>query len=559
MATIDKTISWKNLEQHQQATATVTLAEMFKSDPSRATKYTISTCGLHLDFSKNFISDKTLKLLFELAKVAHLPDQISALFAGKRVNISENKPALHTALRDSTKLELLVDGIDIKPLIEGGLTRIEIFSEKIRKGAILGPTGKKIKTVINIGIGGSEIGPKMVNCALRCHKNNSPDIKFLSNVDFDSLLCELDAVDIESTVFIVSSKSFETTETLEIARFIQKWGNNEFSRMGIDKRKLPQCFYAITANKKRASQLNIPTKNIFEIWDWVGGRYSVWSSMGLSIALSLGYKKFRDFLEGAYSMDKHFISEDWRKNLPVIMSLITVWNRNFRKFPSQAVLPYSDMLAFLPAYLQQLTMESNGKSINRAGNQINYETAPIVWGDRGTNFQHAFSQHLHQSSTITPCDFIVAANPNRLNDTELADDARKIHNTMLANCFAQSKALMEGRNLDSTRSQLEKKGVAPHQLEHTVPQHVFPGNRPSNTIIMDKIDPRTLGSLIALYEHKTFCEGIIWNINSFDQWGVEFGKILARDITSDLSKHSSATDPDLLRDGLTENIKKILK
>ncbi len=559
MVTIDKTISWKNLEKHQHETATVTLAEMFESDPSRSTKYTISACGLHLDFSKNFLYDKTLNLLFELAKAAHLPDQISALFAGKRVNISENKPALHTALRDSTKSELLVDGVDIKPLIEGSLTRIEIFSEKIRKGVILGPTGKKIKTIINIGIGGSEIGPKMVNCALRSHKNNSPNIKFLSNVDIDSLLGELDLVDIESTVFIVSSKSFETIETMEIAKFIQKWGKNEFSRVGIDQNKLPHCFYAITSNTKRASQLNIPTKNIFEIWDWVGGRYSVWSSMGLSIALSLGYKKFRDFLEGAYVMDKHFISEDWRKNIPIIMSLITVWNRNFKKFSSQAILPYSDMLSFLPAYLQQLTMESNGKSVNRAGHQINYETAPIMWGDRGTNFQHAFSQHLHQSSTITPCDFIIAANPNKLNDTELEDDARKIHNTMLANCFAQSKALMEGRNLNSTKSQSDKKMFAPNQLKHIITQHVFPGNRPSNTIIMDKITPRTLGSLIALYEHKTFCEGIIWNINSFDQWGVEFGKSLAKDIANNLSKSSSATDPSLLTDSLTENVKKLIE
>ena len=557
MSSLKREKIWNELKEHQIFLKTQSIKDLFLNDISRVDKFTADACGIHLDFSKNLFTSDTLRLLIKLADTAHLKDQAKALFAGKSINTTEKRPALHTALRDRSEKRILIDGKDVKIQIKTELEKMKIFSGKIRSGKIKSGFGKSFKTIVNIGIGGSDLGPKLVINALKTNEEeNELKVHFLSNVDEESFTSILDSIDIENTLFIIASKTFSTSETKQNAWLIKELLNNRYKKKGMSHELQTSHLYAVTANKQAALQFGISENNIFEIWDWVGGRYSVWSSMGLSIALKIGFEKFLDFLRGGADMDEHFLTAAPEKNIPLLLSFLSVWHRNFQGYASQAILPYADSLSLLPQYLQQLAMESNGKMVNRNGDLVDYDTGPIIWGGTGTNFQHAFAQHLHQSTTITPCDFIVSANSKSNNLHELTNFKIKYNqNILIANCLAQSKALMEGKDIQSVSDNLKTLNSDDIETKKLVPHQFFAGSRPSNTIIIKNIQPRTLGSLIAMYEHKTFCEGVIWNINSFDQWGVELGKKLSDSIRDQLTD----TDQNGIQDPSTRNLINVIK
>ncbi|MAW33299.1 MAG: glucose-6-phosphate isomerase [Proteobacteria bacterium] len=548
---------WNDLKEHQIFLKTQSIKDLFLDDISRINKFTADACGIHLDFSKNLFTSETLRLFIKLTEALHLTDQTKALFTGKSINITEKRPALHTALRGNSEKQILIDGKSVKIQIKTELEKMRIFSETIRSGKIKSSFGKPFKTIVNVGIGGSDLGPRLVINALK--NNTGKDelkVHFISNVDEEPFASILDSIDIENTLFIIASKTFSTSETKQNAWLIKELLTNRYRKKGIRHELQTSQLYAVTANKAAALKFGIPENNIFEIWDWVGGRYSVWSAMGVSVALKIGFEKFLEFLGGGADMDEHFITAAPEKNIPLLLSFLSVWHRNFQGYASQAILPYADSLSLLPQYLQQLAMESNGKMVNRNGGLVDYDTGPIIWGGTGTNFQHAFAQHLHQSTTITPCDFIVSANSKSNNLHELTNNKIKHNqNILIANCLAQSKALMEGRDIKSVSENLKRLNLDNGETKKLVAHQFFPGSRPSNTIIIKNIQPRTLGSLIAMYEHKTFCEGVIWNINSFDQWGVELGKKLSDSIRDQLidNNHNDTQDPS------TKNLINIIK
>ncbi len=538
--------AWKALEAHALEMRQARIAELFAQDPARAQAFSIAACGLLFDYSKNPLSGKTRRLLVALAEDASLPAQITAMFEGKRINITEKRAVLHTALRNRGSQPVLVDGKDVMPDVRAVLSRLRDFSERVRGGVDRGHTGLPFTDVVNIGIGGSDLGPLMVCSALRTFGSSDLRVHFVSNVDGAHLAATLSGLNAETTLFVVSSKTFTTQETLTNARSAREWLLTRAHASGGTETAVQQHFAAVSTNLEATSKFGIVPARVFGFWDWVGGRYSLWSAIGLPIALAVGFDRFDELLAGAYDMDEHFRTAPLERNMPVMAALTGLWHIDFLGHPTHAVLPYAQDLAFFPAFLQQLDMESNGKRVDRSGVAVEYATGPVIWGAPGTNGQHAFYQHLHQGTQVTPADFIVPANG--------ADRLPEHHDILLANCIAQSEALLRGKNAGEVRAELKARGIEGDEAERLLPHRTFPGNRPSNTIVLRHLDPRSLGALIALYEHKVFAQGAIWNINSFDQWGVELGKQLASSVLEDLKAGKARSGHDASTARLIDHI-----
>jgi glucose-6-phosphate isomerase len=528
--------AWKALEAHALEMREARIADLFAQDPARAQEFSVAACGLLLDYSKNPVSRQTRRLLVTLAEDASLPAQIAAMFEGKRINITEKRAVLHTALRNRSDRPVLLDGRDVMPEVRAVLSRLRDFSELVRGGIARGHTGLPFTDVVNIGIGGSDLGPLMVCSALRPYCSRDLRIHFVSNVDGAHLAATLSGLDAATTLFVVSSKTFTTQETLTNARSAREWLLTLLHSSGAKEAAVQQHFAAVSTNLQATSKFGIVPERVFGFWDWVGGRYSLWSAIGLPIALAVGYDRFDELLAGAYEMDEHFRTAPLERNMPAIAALTGLWHISFLGHPTHAVLPYAQDLAHFPAYLQQLDMESNGKRVDRSGAAAEYATGPVIWGAPGTNAQHSFFQHLHLGTQVTPADFIVAANG--------AERLPEHHEILLANCIAQSEALLRGKNADEVRAELKAHDIEGSEAERLVAHRTFPGNRPSNTIVLRQLDPRSLGALIAHYEHKVFVQGAIWSINSFDQWGVELGKQLAIGVLEDLKAGKARSGHD---------------
>lgn len=508
--------AWQKLVNHFQEIQQQKITDLFKQNPERWQKFSISAANIFFDYSKNLCTEETIALLCQLAREVNVKDHIEEMFNGAAINITENRAVLHTALRDpERKPHLVVNGEDITNLIQNSLKKIESCVAKIQSKNWLGFSGKPICDVVNIGIGGSDLGPAMVTEALKPYAH--PDIKchFVSNIDSTNLVETLKNLNPETTLFLISSKTFTTQETLYNAESAKNW---LLKNVPDKKDAIARHFIAISAKPERAMKFGIASENVFPFWDWVGGRYSLWSAIGLSIAISIGMNNFRALLHGAKIMDEHFRTAPFHQNIPILLALIGIWQINFFHADTKAIIPYDQYLTLLPAYLQQLEMESNGKSVQIDGRPVDYATAPIIWGSVGTNGQHAFHQLLMQGTEMVPVDFILALQGQ--------NPLMEHHTLLAANCFAQAKALMQGRQFDEVVLELQKQGLSEQDIEKIATQKVIPGNRPSNMLLVDKLTPEALGSLIALYEHKVFVQGIIWSINSFDQWGVELGKKL---------------------------------
>ena len=523
MADPTQTPAWSSLRDHAKRMKERSIREMFARDPSRADRFSLTVADVFFDYSKNLITDETMALLCQLAEECELPRWIDLMFSGMRINETEGRAVLHTALRNRSDRPVLFDGQDVMPGVQEVLAQMRDFTQRIRAGAWKGHTGKLITDIVNIGIGGSDLGPVMVTEALRPYWQDGLRAHFVSNVDGTHLAETLKRVDPETTLFIVASKSFTTQETLTNAHSARAW---LIEQLG-DEAAVAKHFVALSTNKRAVEAFGIDPANMFAFWDWVGGRYSLWSAIGLSIACVIGMDHFEELLEGAYAVDEHFRTAPFRENAPVLMAVLGVWYHNFLGARAHAVLPYDQYLHRFPAYLQQADMESNGKQASRDGAVIeHYTTGPIVWGEPGTNGQHAFFQLLHQGTHLIPCDFIVPMQShNPIGDH---------HAMLVANCFAQAEALMTGNTDDEVRAELESTGTTAGRIYALAPHKTFPGNRPSNMFVFEKLTPRVLGSLIALYEHKIFTQGVIWNIYSFDQWGVQLGKKLAQAILPEL-------------------------
>jgi len=518
MSRLTQSPAWKALEAHRHTIAATHLRDLFRDDPKRAERYTPSAAGLTLDYSKNLVTEDTLHLLRTLAEQAQLRSAIERMFGGERVNNTEQRAALHVALRADRPMH--VDGADVMPDVSRVKAQMRSFSEAVRRGDARGHSGKTFRAVVNIGIGGSDLGPLMAAEALTPYRERQLTPYFVSNVDGTHLAEVLRRVEAESTLFIVASKTFTTQETLANARSAREW---LVAKLGTDQ-AVAKHFVALSTNLAETSRFGIEAANVFEFWDWVGGRYSLWSAIGLSLALTIGMENFEDMLAGARELDQHFLTAPFAVNLPVILALLGIWHTNFLGAHTHAILPYDQYLARFPAYLQQLEMESNGKRVTRDGDAVDYATCPVIWGEPGTNGQHAFYQLLHQGTRLVPADFIA---PIRTHNA-----LGEHHRLLIANFIAQTEALMIGKTEDEARAELVRQGYSGEALERLVPHKVFPGNRPTSTIFFDQLTPRTLGALIALYEHKVYVQGVIWNVNSFDQWGVELGKQLAQQVLS---------------------------
>lgn len=521
-ATLTQSEAWKKLQQHFGDIKTQQMCDWFTADPERFKRFHINAAGLDLDFSKNRITTETLGLLTELAKERGLGDKISALFAGELVNQSEQRPALHTALRNFSKRPVLVDGVDVMPEVRTTLKRIEEFCWKVRRHQWRGYSNKPFTDVVSIGIGGSFLGPKLTSAALKPYWDSRLNIHYLSNIDGSNITEILHQLNPATTLFIVQSKSFSTQETLKNALACRHW----FLDNGGTEKDLARHFAAVSANVKKAVEFGIAEENIFPMWDWVGGRYSLWSAIGLPLALAIGADNFREMLYGAYQMDEHFRTAPLEQNMPVVMALLGVWYINFFGMSSHAILPYDHYLRSMPMHLQQLDMESNGKSVTVNGEAVDYHTGPIIWGGVGTNGQHAFHQLLHQGTHFAPCDFILPMQSHNPIDN--------FHAILVSNCLSQSQALLQGKSEQQALDELLAGGMDNAQAEALAKQKTIPGNRPSNTLYFSRTTPRTLGALIALYEHKVAAQGMLWDINSFDQWGVELGKQLGDKVLSAL-------------------------
>ena len=524
--------SWKALESHYKEISKVHLRDLFKEDPKRGERMTVEAVGLYLDYSKNRITDETLELLVRLAAEAGLQSRIDAMFLGEKINLTENRAVLHTALRAPRGVSIVVDGEDVVPKVHAVLDKMADFSDRVRSGVWKGHTGKRIRNVVNIGIGGSDLGPVMAYEALRAYGERDVTFRFVSNIDGTDFAEAVRDLDPSETLFIVSSKTFTTLETMTNAHTARAWS---LAGLGGDETSVAKHFVAVSTNATEVSKFGIDTANMFEFWDWVGGRYSMDSAIGLSTMIAIGPDHFRAMLDGFHQMDEHFRSAPFERNLPVLMGLLAVWYSDFFGAQTVAVLPYEQYLKRFPAYLQQLTMESNGKHVTLDGTEVTHQTGAIYWGEPGTNGQHSFYQLIHQGTRLVPCDFIAFA--------QSLNPLGRHHDMLLANVFAQTEALAFGK----TSKQVKAEGT-PDLL---VPHRVFEGNRPSNTILAERLTPETLGKLIALYEHSVFTQGVIWNIDSFDQWGVELGKVLAQRIISELEGKG---EPRLDHDSSTNNL-----
>ncbi|MGC9395134.1 MAG: glucose-6-phosphate isomerase [Anaerolineae bacterium] len=544
--------AWQALLAHQREMADVHMRDLFARDPQRFEKFSLRVpAGLSggeilFDYSKNRVTQETMRLLCDLARQAGLQAKIEAMFTGQKINNTEDRAVLHVALRNRSNRPILVDGEDVMPKVNAVLARMRTFSEAVRSGAWKGYTGKPITDVVNIGIGGSDLGPKMVCEALKPYGKPGLRMRFVSNVDSTDLVETLKAVNPETVLFLVASKTFTTQETMANAHSARAW----FLEAAKNEAAIAKHFVAMSTNTEGVARFGIDTANMFEFWDWVGGRYSLWSAIGLSIVLSIGMDNFEALLAGAHRIDRHFRTAPFEENVPVIMALLGIWYNNFFDARSHAVLPYDQYLIHFPAYLQQGDMESNGKGVTRAGEPVDYQTGPIIWGQPGTNGQHAFYQLIHQGTKLVPCDFLAAAqSQNPLGEH---------HTLLLSNFFAQTEALMKGRTPDEARAELLAAGYTGNDLEMLVAAKTFPGNRPTNSFLFPRLMPETLGALIALYEHKIFTQGAIWDINSFDQWGVELGKQLAKAILPELRGEELIASHDSSTNGLINTYKRML-
>jgi len=520
--------AWQALETHQQKIRDFHLRQLFADDPQRGERLAVEAVGLYLDYSKNRVTDHTLQLLLALAEESALRTRIEAMFRGERINVTEGRAALHVALRAPKGQSIRVDGVDVVPQVHAVLDKMSDFAKRARSGAWKGHTGKRIRNIVNIGIGGSDLGPVMAYEALRHYSDRELICRFVSNIDGTDLTEAVRDLDPSETLFIVSSKTFTTLETMTNARTARAWCLKALS----DEKAVSKHFVAVSTNAGEVTKFGIDTANMFEFWDWVGGRYSVDSAIGLSLMIAIGPERFQEMLAGFHAMDDHFRTAPFERNLPVLMGLLAVWYNNFFGAQTVAVLPYDQYLKRFPAYLQQLTMESNGKHVTLDGREVDHQTGPIYWGEPGTNGQHSFYQLIHQGTRLIPCDFI--------GFTRTQNPIGNHHDVLMANLFAQTEALAFGK----TAEQVQGEGTP----DWLVPHRICEGNRPSNTVLGERLTPETLGKLIALYEHIVFVQGTIWNINSFDQWGVELGKVLATRIIPELE---SATDPDLQHDSST--------
>jgi glucose-6-phosphate isomerase len=540
--------AWQALAKHYGEIAAVQMRDLFARDPQRFERFSLRLGDILFDYSKNRITQETLSLLFDLARQANLADKIAAMFNGEKINVTENRAVLHIALRNRSNRPILVDGVhsangDVMPEVNRVLAHMREFSEAVRSGGWTGYTGKRITDVVNIGIGGSDLGPKMVTEALKPYGKPDLHVHFVSNVDSTDLVETLKLLNPETALFLVASKTFTTQETMTNAHSARDW----FLATAKDAAAIAKHFAAMSTNTSAVARFGIDPENMFEFWDWVGGRYSLWSAIGLSIAIYLGMDRFEELLSGAHTVDEHFRTAPFEKNLPVIMGLLGIWYNNFFGAQSHAILPYDQYLMHFPAYFQQGDMESNGKGVTRAGQWIDYQTGPIIWGQPGTNGQHAFYQLIHQGTKVIPCDFLAAAqSQNPLGDH---------HAILLSNYLAQTEALMKGRTPEEARAELMAEGFAGAQLEKLIAAKTFPGNRPTNSFLYPKLTPAILGALIALYEHKIFTQGAIWDINSFDQMGVELGKQLAKAILPELKDDALVSSHDASTNGLINSIK----
>ena len=533
-----QTKAWKALEAHFAANKDRQLSELFAADPARFDKFsTTYKDNILVDYSKNLITDETLDLLIDLAHEVDLRSAIDAMFNGEKINHTEGRAVLHTALRNRSNRPVMVDGKDVMPEVNAVLAKIKAFCDSVISGEWKGYTGKAIQHVVNIGIGGSDLGPVMITEALRPFKNHL-QMHFVSNVDGTHIAETLKNVDPETTLCLVASKTVTTQETMTNALSARDW----FVNIAGDQAHVAKHFAALSTNTKAVAEFGIDTANMFEFWDWVGGRYSSWSAIGMPIALSLGFENFEALLEGAFEMDTHFATTSYEQNIPVLLALIGLWYNNFYEAESEAILPYDQYMHRFAAYFQQGNMESNGKYVDRNGNKVDYQTGPIIWGEPGTNGQHAFYQLMHQGTKLIPCDFLAPA----ITHNPIGDH----HPKLLANFFAQTEALAFGKSKEAVEAEFLAAGKTLEQVKDLVPFKVFEGNRPTNSILFKQMTPQTLGALIAMYEHKIFVQGIIWNIFSFDQWGVELGKQLANKILPELNSDAAVTSHDSSTNGL---------
>ncbi|MBE9526917.1 MAG: glucose-6-phosphate isomerase [Proteobacteria bacterium] len=545
MKNLTQSPAWLALQAHYDDIKDIHMKELFAEDEQRFDKFSIHANEVMLDYSKNRINQQTMPLLFDLARQSNLSKWRDELFSGVAINATEGRSVLHSALRNRSNQPVMVDGQDVMPKVRVVLDQMRQFSELVRSGKWRGYNGHRIKSIVNIGIGGSDLGPHVVCDALKPFAQHDLDAYFVSNVDASDILETLKKVDPETTLFIIASKTFTTQETMLNAFSARKWFLDQVG----DEKAIAKHFVAVTTNIELATEFGINKANTFAFWDWVGGRYSLWSAIGLSIAVYLGMDHFEELLEGAEEMDQHFREAPLEENIPVVMALLGVWYDDFFAAKTHAIIPYSQYLARLPAFLQQLDMESNGKTIDRNGQRVDYSTGPVIWGQAGTNGQHAFFQLIHQGTQLIPADFLISA----LSHQPLSTHQR----VLFSNCLAQTKALMLGKTHAEVLDEMKQQGFDDESIEKISPHKVFEGNKPTNTIIFEQLTPKSLGSILAMYEQKVFVQGVIWNINSYDQWGVEYGKVLAGKILEDLNVPGDVDGHDSSTNGLINYRKKI--
>ena len=542
-----ETVAWKKLQEHSARMKGIHMQDMFSEDPERFSRFSARFEDIFLDYSKNIINEETIGLLLELADETKVRDSIEKMFSGDIINETEGRAVLHTALRNRSNAPVHVDGNDVMPGVNKVLAQMKRFSEKITLGEWKGYTGKPVTDIVNIGIGGSDLGPVMVTEALKPYAKENIRVHFVSNIDGTHIAETLKKISPETTLFMIASKTFTTQETMTNAHTARKW----FLDSATNEDYIKKHFIALSTNRDEVEKFGIDPGNMFVFWDWVGGRYSLWSAIGLSIACAIGFESFEELLEGAHAMDKHFCETTFDKNLPVILALLGIWYNNFFGAETEAILPYDQYLHRFPAYFQQGNMESNGKHVDRNGKESVCQTGPVIWGEPGTNGQHAFYQLIHQGTKLIPCDFIAPAQSH--------NPSGEHHNILLSNFFAQTEALMKGKTEEDVVNELSASGKSKEEIKKIAPFKIFKGNKPTNSILFKKLTPGTLGSLIAMYEHKIFVQGVIWNIFSFDQWGVELGKQLANRILPELADDEEITSHDASTNGLITYYKEVRK
>jgi glucose-6-phosphate isomerase len=540
-----KTKSWQKLSDHFEKIKDIHMRELFTRDPGRFQKFSIAFNDMLVDYSKNRITGETIRVLLELAREVDLKNAVESMFTGKQINETENRAVLHTALRNRENKPIYVDGQDVMPAVNAVLKKMQDFSHKVLSGEWKGFSGKKITDIINIGIGGSDLGPVMVTEALKPYARKGIAVHYVSNIDGTHISETLKSLNPQSALFMIASKTFTTQETMTNAFTAREW----FLSQAKDPAHVAKHFVALSTNTDKVEEFGIDKDNMFVFWDWVGGRYSLWSAIGLSIACYIGFENFVDLLQGAFEMDRHFRETTFEKNVPVILAMISIWYNNFFGAQTEVILPYDQYMHRFPAYFQQGNMESNGKSTDRNGEMVDYQTGPIIWGEPGTNGQHAFYQLIHQGTKVMPADFLAPAESHNLTGEH--------HNILLSNFFAQTEALLQGKTREQVIDELKNEGKTEDEIEQLLPHKMFEGNRPTNSILFKKLTPRVLGSLIALYEHKIFVQGIIWNIFSFDQWGVELGKQLAKEILPELGDEKPVDSHDSSTNGLINAFKEM--